>query len=101
MGAEFARLFEDVDIFGRKRGRFFCFAVFFDEIGEMKSAGKTGGSRANDQNIRVQPFTLDCHARILAERKIGRATLTMTTQGQKPRHHALKERLYSEDERCG
>jgi hypothetical protein len=33
----------------------------------MQSAGEAGGARTDDQNIRVQPLSLDTHVLILAE----------------------------------
>ena len=50
--ADFAGLFEDVDIFGGKLGRFFRSGVLLDQVGEMQRAGKPGRARADDQNIR-------------------------------------------------
>jgi len=42
--------------------------VFLDQIGEMQCTSESRGSRAYDQDIRIQPLALDAHdAVILAE----------------------------------
>ena len=71
MRADFARFFEDVDIFRGKRGGFFRFRVLFDQIGEMQRAGKAAGAGADDEDIGFEGFALDgigiCHGVILPE----------------------------------
>ncbi len=45
MRADFARLFEHIDIFGRKRGRFVRRGVLLDQIRKMQGAGKARRAR--------------------------------------------------------
>jgi hypothetical protein len=69
VGADFAAFFEDVDIFGGEWGLGAGVVVFLDEIGEMQGARKTGGACADDEDVAIELFALDGHARILADRR--------------------------------
>ena len=66
MRAQLARLFQNVDIFGGKRGLRAGFVVAADEPREMQGAGEARGSRAHDEHIRVEPLAFASHAAILA-----------------------------------
>ncbi len=61
MRADFAAFFEDVNIFGGKRGSFIRGGVFFEKIGEMQGAGQAGGACAHDQYICFELFAFDGH----------------------------------------
>ena len=57
--ADFAGLFENVDIFGGKLGFAARFVVLRDQSSQMQRASKSGRPRADDQHIRVQPLAFD------------------------------------------
>jgi hypothetical protein len=66
--ADFAALFEDVNIFGGEFRLGATGVVSFDEISEIKSAGKTGRAGSDDKDIGFKLFALDGHIDcILAE----------------------------------
>ena len=67
MRPDFARLLEDVNIFSGKFGLGAGGIVLRDQSRKMQRAGQARGARAHDQNIRVQPLSLDTHILILAE----------------------------------
>jgi len=67
MRPDFARFLEDVNIFGGKFGVRARRIVLGNQLREMQRAGKARGARAHNQNIRVQPLTLDRHRLILAD----------------------------------
>ena len=74
--ADFAAFFQDVDIFGGERGRFFRFVVLFDQIREVQGAGEAAGTGADDEDIGIELFALDAggvgHGAILAEEENGK-----------------------------
>ena len=63
MRADLPRFFEDIDIFGGKRGGFFLRGVALDQVRKMERAGKPGGPGADDQNVRFKLFALNSHDR--------------------------------------
>ena len=73
MGADFAAFFEDVDVFGGKFGLGAGFVVFLDEVGEMESAGETGGACADDQDVGFELFALDGHSSEVIAKTLGRS----------------------------
>ena len=54
MSADLASLFEDVDIFGGKRGGFTPGGVLLDQVGQMQRAGKPRRSGTDDQYVRFR-----------------------------------------------
>ena len=62
MRADFAGLFEDVDIFGGKRGSFARGGVFLNQVGEMQRAGEAAGAGADDEDVGFELFAFDWHA---------------------------------------
>ena len=62
MRAYLPRLFEDIDIFGRKRGRFFLRSMLVNQVREMERAGKPRRPGAHDQDVRLKFFALRGHA---------------------------------------
>ena len=67
--AEFARLFEDVDIFSGKFGLGARFVVLRDQSREMQRAGQSCRARADDQHIRVESFAFG-HRWSLSSRRV-------------------------------
>ena len=61
MRADFAGLFEDVDVFGGKLGLGARFVVLADQSSQMQGASKSGGPGADDQHVRVQPLAFGAH----------------------------------------
>ena len=63
MRADFAGLFEDVDIFGGERGSLCsrC-VVLLNQVGEMQRAGEARGACADDQDVGFELFAFDWHA---------------------------------------
>ncbi len=80
MGADFAGLFEDVDIFRGERGRFLCGVVLVDQIGKVQRAGKAARAGADDENVCVEAFTLCGHWFILTEAEIGEGKMVIVRE---------------------
>ncbi len=75
MRADFAALFEHVDVFGQNRRGAAGLLIGFSELREAQRAGKTGWAGAGDENIRVESFAFDRHENIVTmagrQRKTG------------------------------
>ncbi len=74
MRANLTAFFEDVDIFGGKRGAAGGaggFVVLLDKVGEMERASQAGGAGADDQDVGLKSFALCGHRFIsLAEHTV-------------------------------
>ena len=61
MRANFAGLFQHVNIFGGERGGFVGLGVLLNQIREVQRASEACRACANDQNVRFELFAFDGH----------------------------------------